>query len=221
MRILIPVLLLLGTAPHAAADGPPPPTAEVRAFLDRWAESLTSIRSLRIEFSQVKRLKILRRPRKSQGQVLMKGRRLLMRLTDARGGTESLLLVADGKVRLYYPRQQRLEEYPLDGKAPSQSPFPMFGEDVRRLPTHHTLTLTGPPEQRTLTMRPRATRSPILEAQLRFRGVRLAGMHQRSRRGETVEMTIRRFERNPKLDDALLRLSVPPGTRIVRPMGSR
>ena len=74
--------LLLAAAPAArgrAQDGGAPepgrePSAEVRAFLAKWAETMRGVDRLRVTFTQSKKLRILREPRESSGQAVLLGK---------------------------------------------------------------------------------------------------------------------------------------------------
>ena len=213
MRPLVILTALLALAPPAPVDGPSP---EVRKTLAAWTEGMNGLSTLRVEFTQTKRLRVLRRPRVSQGVALLVGERV--RLTTSRGGAvESELIVGPDDVRIHYPRLKRLEIYPRRGG--SGMPFPVFGGDVDRLAEDHDLRLDAgalvlvPRDAKAAYAEARVTLVPVAEG---AKGLRVAKMIQKGRRGEVVEMTITRWVANPELKVEAVTLVVPEGTETVR-----
>lgn len=213
----------LATAPGANADGPgdTPEGASpaVQQLLSRWARGLRGLSSLRVTFRQTKTLRVLRRPRVSDGVALVKGRKV--KLVTRRGGAvETELLVGDD-VRLHYPRLKRLEVYPREGRGGSL-PFPLFGGDVEALPADFHLQVIEADETQTLVMRPRLAEgetAPYREARMTFatvgEGLRVASLVQLGTRGR-VEIEVRRWEPGAAIADAALQLAIPAGTEVVR-----
>ena len=67
--------------PSLADEGASP---EARAFLKEWASAMAEVRSLRVRFTQTKTLRLLRKPRVSEGLTVLKGERLHMMLRVGR-----------------------------------------------------------------------------------------------------------------------------------------
>ena len=198
---------------QTAAEAKPSP--EVQRLLDRWAGQLRGLRTLRVEFTQTKHLRILRRPRVSRGTALLRGRRLLMTISDARGN-QTHLLVENGEVRIHYPRLKKLEIYPADRTRKTEAPFPMVVDDVNNLPKKHEIALERDGEAEILVMTPRAADSKFREIRIRFEQGQMSRVEQTSRRGDRVVMAIEKFIVNPKISEAEVQLDVPKGTREVR-----
>lgn len=221
-------------APPAREEAPQePPSPQVTRFLEEWAARTRGLRALRVEFTQTKKLRLLRRPLVSHGVTLLQGPRLRMDVRDAEGALELVLQVipaaepaepgaqaaSGGEVRLYHPRLKRQEVYPLPaGAAPPESPFLVFGDDVRELPARYRVELQGEGERRALVLTPRGE-SQVAHMRLEFQAGQLIAVEQADRRGGTVRMEITRWEPNPELPPGSLDLELPAGTEVVQ--GSR
>ncbi len=123
---------------------------EVAAYLKELARRSARVTTLRVRFRQEKKLRILRRPRVSEADLVFAKGRLAITTTDRDGRVESLLLVRDGEMRLYYPELARMEIYPA-ARDPSQgggvgasrgASLPLFTGDWRSLQKNHTIALT-------------------------------------------------------------------------------
>ncbi len=190
---------------------------EVRAFLRHWAEGMQDIRALRVEFTQSKKLRILRRPLETQGCTLLKGKTVLMTVDGKDGQPETVVRVSPGEARIYYPRLKRLEVLPLGERAPPPTPFPLFGADLEALPQTYRLRLEEDEQGEVLVLTPRADDSPIRETRMRFDDqARVREVRQTTRRGDTLTLKVSKFEVNPTLADADLALEVAEGTEVVR-----
>lgn len=222
------VAALAAIAPGGARAQQPDPagpvaSGDVQAFLERWAAETRGLRSLRVEFTQTKKLKLLRKPLVSHGVTLLRGPRVRMDVRDAEGELELILQVVPGQegkpdeVRLFHPRLKRQEVYTLQaGAPPPESPFLIFGDDVRQLPRRYEVALErGDDERQALVLRPRGE-SQVASMRLEFQGAKLTAVEQTDRRGGAVRMEITRWEANPALEEGALELALPPGTEVVR-----
>ncbi len=189
---------------------------EVKTFLAAWAETMKDVRTLRVEFTQTKKLRIMRRPLVSKGTTLLKDKRVLMVVNGRDGKRETELLVADGKIRMYYPRLKRLEIYPLTqgGKGP-RTPFILFGEDLESLPRDYTIALSKVDGLDELTLTPRDPKSPIKVTRMRFRDHVVVSMTQVNKRGDRMHLEVHIFEKNAPIDDAAMILAPAKGTKVV------
>lgn len=218
MRYLLLLLVLLLASPCFADAPADAPTAEVRDLLARWARSMRGVKTLRVEFAQEKTLRVLRRPRKSEGVALLVGSRVKL-TTRRRGRVETEMAVDDASVRIHYPALKRLEVYPRRaGK--SGMPFPVFGGDVEALPDDHAVTL----DDGALVLRPRDRAAAYTEVRMTLvddgdGGLRVGTMTQVGTRGDKVQMTITRWVRNPELKAEAVALEVPAGTEVVKLTG--
>lgn len=216
---LAALLFLLPSGLTLAQEDPAQdaPSEAVREFLRGWAEHMRDVRTLRVEFVQTKRLRFMRRPVVSQGVALLKGERLLLVVHDAAGEREVELLVEGGEARLHHRRLKRLEIFELRAGEAPPSAFPLFGGDVEALPADYRVSLSEAEEgQRVLLLVPRK-KGPLKEFRLQFREFTVTQVQQLNRRGDSILMEIKAFERNPELPEESLRLQIPPGTEIVRP----
>ncbi len=87
----------------------PASSAEVDAFLEAWAAKSREVRSLAIRFRQEKKLRILRRPKVSEGDLAYEDGKLSVVVRGRDGEVESRLLLKDGELKILYPRLKRLE----------------------------------------------------------------------------------------------------------------
>jgi outer membrane lipoprotein-sorting protein len=198
---------------------------EATKFLKAWADRLRDVKSLHVEFTQTKELKILRRPLVSKGVVDLKGKKLLMTVDSADGARETELQVdaEKGEVRLHYPQLKRLEVFETSKGGAPETPFPFFSGDVERLPETHTVALEHEKDKdeelSVLVLAPRDPASRAGETRMVFRKGELVRVRQTTRDGEKLSIEIAKFEVNADVPDARLELHVPEGTEVVRPLG--
>lgn len=212
--LLAPGLLLAQEPDASPADDTP---AEVREFLAGWAAKMSTVRTLEVRFTQTKHLRMLRKPLVSTGYALLDGPHLLMVIEDGKGGIKTALQVAPGEARLYSPSHKRLEVFELREGAPPPTPFPLFGGDVQALPRDYRIRLEAE-ENGTdlLVFTPRAEDPTVSEFRMWFRDHTVVAVEQRGARGDTVTMTIEKFEINPTLAPGALELALDPETEVVR-----
>lgn len=213
---LAAAIALIGAAAFARADDPAP---EVREFLKSWAAKMRDVRSLRVEFTQTKELKILRRPLVSHGRALLKGKKLLMTIDSASGERETELQVDvdKGEARMYYPRLARVEviEIGKSGSPPGSTPFPIFGGDVEALPETNATRLEGT----TLVLVPRDAESQVAEMRMEFKDGQIVGVAQKNKKGDALSIKIERFDKNADVSDKDVELAIPDGTKVVKMFG--
>ena len=107
------LLLLTISSSSASASAP----TELDSFLDAWAEKGKTVRSLSLRFRQEKKLRILRRPKISEGELLYADKQLWVRMRGSTGDVESELLLEKGQLKILYPRLKRLEILDVGGRA--------------------------------------------------------------------------------------------------------
>ena len=223
LPLLLLILSLTAAPALARDDDDEAPSEAVRAFLAKWAERMRGVERLRVRFEQKKTLRILRKPRESSGRAFLLGKRLRMVIESAAGERELELGVNEGRVRVLYPRLKRLEVYDLDAAAAAggaaATPFPMFGEDVERLPETYRIALERDGETDVLVMVPKAEGSPVAELRMRLRDFQVTGLVQKGQRGDTVELTITEFAIGAEVSEEDVELHVPEGTKVVNVMG--
>jgi outer membrane lipoprotein-sorting protein len=207
-------------ADDLAREPEPPAVAEdVEKFLADWRERTSHIRTLRVRFSQTKKLRILRRPRTSQGTVVLDEKRFVMRVRNAEGELESVLSAAGEEFRIYYPKIRRLEIYPTTEDARARSPIILFGDDIRTLTKDYEVKLSSDGTDEVLILHPRNKKAEIAEARFRFREKELVEVYQENRRGDTTRLEIEEFTANAKISDEELEFKLPPDSEVVYPLG--
>ncbi|MBI3723250.1 outer membrane lipoprotein carrier protein LolA [bacterium] len=218
---LLAALGLVGLVATARADDVP---ADARAFLKAWAERMRGVRSLRVEFDQTKELRILKRPLVSHGVACLKGKKLLMVVSkDGERETELQVDVEKGEARLHYPKLKRVEvvEIGKGAQTPASAPFPIFGGDVEALPETYSVKLekeTDGAERDVLVLTPRE-RKGAAEMRMFFDKGEISEVRQVDAKGDKVRVVVKKFEKNPELDDAAVALEVPEGTKVVPMFG--
>ncbi len=213
-RAVLLLSLLFALAPASAQDGTASP--EVKEFLKAWAASMQNVKSLRVEFTQTKKLRIMRKPVVSSGTTLMKGKRVKMVVNGRDGKRETELLVEDGKVQIHYPRLKRLEIYPLTQPTKgSRSPFLLFGDDLESLPKTHKLTLEKKDGDDVLVLVPRDAKSTVKETRMRFKDHTVVSMTQLNKKGDKLVLQVHKFLKNVTVEDSALQLVTAKGTKVV------
>jgi outer membrane lipoprotein-sorting protein len=202
---------------------------ETKKFLKDWADRTRDVKTLHVELTQTKELKILRRPLVSRGVVWLKGPRLLMTI-DAADGTRDTELEVDsekGVVRIHYPRQKRVEVFEIGKGTAPETPFPFFGGDVERLPETRRVSLehekdeASGEERSVLVLVPREA-GATSETRLTFSKGQVVRVKQSdSRTGEKLTIEISKFETGVEVPDERVRLVVPEGTTVVHPLSSK
>src|SRR5688572_4008991 len=221
-------LALVLTALLPAAEG----TDEIDVFLEAWGKRSREIRSLALKFRQEKKLKILRRPRVSEGDLVYADGKLSVVIRGKDGEVESAILMKDGELKIHYPRLKRVEVLalaagggpPTGGAAGFTMPF--FAEDPRNLKRDFEITLirAGDPgkdapagkEERTLELVPRDPKSPLKKVRMTFSGLDFKEYVQIDASGDESRMTITASEMNPQVPPSRFELDLAEGTTFVR-----
>lgn len=206
------------TSPPAAPQASSP---DVDAFLEAWGAKMASLRSLQLRFRQEKKLKILRRPRVSEGDLVYDSGRLSVHVRNARGELETAILMADGKLRIYYPSLKRVEEMQLAGASglgagAGLSVLTGKPEDLRK---EHEVTLRREGEEDVLGIVPRAKPAPFARIELRLRDGEVRGYRQVETNGDEARMEVLEATRDAKVSGDRFRLDLPTDVEVVRPGG--
>jgi outer membrane lipoprotein-sorting protein len=197
----------------------PRDTPSVEAFLKAWGAEMKGITSLRVEFTQTKKLRILRRPLVSTGFTLLKGKRVLMVVNGRDGKRSTELLVEPDAVRMYYPRLRKLEVYPVIKGAP-RTPFVLFGEDLEALPETHDLRLEKDGDLDLLIMVPKDPKATEKETRLRFKDYVVVSMTQVNTKGDEIELAVSKFQKNAPVSDAEVAIHPKEGTKVIEVLPS-
>jgi len=195
---------------------------ELDSFLDAWAEKAKGVRSLSLRFRQEKKLRILRRPKISEGELLYAGEQLWVRMRGRTGDVESELLLKDGELRILYPRLKRLEVLDV-GEGKSGKGFgvgtsiPFFAGDPREAKRDYEVTLERRKESDFLTLTPRAENARVKRLELELVDFEVRRYRQLEKNGDEMHFEVLSVEINPEVPEGSFELKVPRGTRIVRP----
>jgi len=227
--LLISALLAAASVGAAADESAPPRAApkEVDAFLDAWATKSKEIRSLTMRFRQEKRMKILRRPKTSEGDLAYADGRLSVVVRSPAGEVETELLLAEGELKILYPRLQRLEVIPL-GKSSGPGPpvgmgpsIPFFAGDPRDAKKDYEIELVRAEKEDRLALIPRDAKSPVKRLELVFVDFALKEYRQVDANGDDVRMQVIASEVNPRVPSSRFEMHPPPGTVVVHPTGEK
>ena len=218
-------LALAAVAPRAPAEelaprAPQPATAAERdAFLAAWARKLETVKSLEITFRQEKRLKVLRSPRLSQGELAYREGKLRVTVRGKDGEVESEILMRDGELKIHYPRLARLEVLELGREPAGAGPalaIPFFAADPRELGKTHKVTLERGAAADKLILAPKDAKSPVKRVELVLVGHEVREYRQVDASGDEVRMEVLTARVNGELAAQRFELKVPPETKVVR-----
>lgn len=107
-------LLQPGASPAPAPPPAAPPAPEAAEFekqLESVDAAIAKIADLRADFEQTRRTPLLKKPLTSSGVIRCKGELVRWDTTKPR---ESSLLISKSRIRVYYPGDKLVEEYPVD-----------------------------------------------------------------------------------------------------------
>jgi hypothetical protein len=230
-RTLSIALVLAALVPPAlvrSAEG----ADEIDAFLEAWGKRSREIRSLKLEFRQEKKLRILRRPRVSEGDLVYADGKLSVVIRGKDGAVETAILMKDGELKIHYPRLKRVEVLALaaGGGPPTGGAggfaMPFFADDPRNLRRDFDVTLTGQShggkeapagkEERTLELVPKDPKSPVKKVRMTFSGLDFKEYVQVDASGDESRMTITGSEMNPQVPPGRFELDLAEGTTFVR-----
>jgi len=241
-RVLSPTLLLASSLllwpPSLAEEGPPPAGgdgAAVDAFLAEWGKRIEGMKSLRIRFRQEKKLRILRKPRVSEGDLAYAGGKLSVIIRGRDGEIESEVRYRDGRLTIHYPRLQRAEvvEVGAGAGAPGGgggSFLPIFAGDPKEMKKDHEIRLVrraGEPRADgaarmldVLVLTPRDPKSPVKRIEMAFENFEMKEYVQVDSSGDETRMAITSAEQNVALPDERFTGELPEGTVVVPLDGS-
>ena len=207
-----------------------PPADERAAFerrLEAVDEAMSKVTDLRAKFEQRKHTPLLKKPLVSKGTVVTKGERVRWDTAEPR---ESTLLVGDGKVRLFYPADKLVEEYPAgEGfKDLAGGPLPRLAVLKQRFEitpmTPKELGVADAPSRLLalrLTPRTEELRNHVASVQVLIDEATPAAIKVVivDPEGETTEILFSDVKPNVGVSDADVALKLPDGVRISRPLG--
>lgn len=170
---------------------------DVEAFLGRWAAEFEGVQSLRVEFTQSKSMRMMRRLLLREGQAWVLGERFRMVLRDPTGAVETEVLVADGEARMRYPQLDREEVFPADAD-PGEAPLPLFGGDVETLGEQYRIELVeGERGEDVLILEPLESGTGIVHLRMALRDYRVVWVEQETVDGTRVRLDVQVYELDP------------------------
>jgi hypothetical protein len=192
---------------------------------------MAGTRSLRLRFRQEKKLRILRRPRVSEGDLAYEEGKLSVIIRGRDGEIESEVRLRDGRLTIHYPRLRRAEVLDVGkGAGPpgagGGAPFlPAFGADPRELRKDHEVALERRPAASgakgagesldVLVLTPRDPKSPVRRIEMAFKDFEMREYLQVDANGDEARMTITSAERNAPVPADRFSSELPEGTKVV------
>ncbi len=216
----------LGARDDGAAGSDAPKSG--RQYLRELAARSKGIRSLHVRFRQEKHLRILRRPRISEGELWYSQGRLSMKVRR-RGTVESHLLMRDGELRILYPQLKRLETLKLGSggggtRREAGMAIPFLTGDWESAERDYEIVLgsdTNAGRERSgnrvvLELKPRDPSSPVKRLRMVMVDDQMREYSQEEKKGNKVRMEILSWDENREILPERFRMEVPPGTKIIR-----
>ncbi len=197
-----------------------------RQYLKELAARSKGIRSLHVRFRQEKHLRLLRRPRISEGEIWYSQGRLSMKVRR-RGTVESHLLMRDGELRILYPELKRLETLKLGsggGGMRAGLAIPFLTGDWESAERDYEVIL-GPDTNAggkrsgnrvVLELKPRDPSSPVKRLRMVMVDDQMREYSQEEKKGNKVRMEILFWDENSEIPPERFRMEVPAGTKTVR-----
>jgi hypothetical protein len=226
MSLVLLFFLLLG--PGKEGDRPALASpAETDSFLAEWARRSQAMKALAIRFRQEKKLRILRRPRVSEGDLVYSEKKLSVKVLGPGGEVESEVLLKDGELKILYPRLKRLEVIRIgDPSGPAGAgeahgpPLPFFAGDPRELKKDYQVTLAHDPEGKDiLTLIPKDAKSPLKQLEMVFARFEVEEYRQVDASGDELKVKVLSAKVNPEVPSERFELKLPEGTKVVYPAG--
>lgn len=217
--VLIGLFCLVWCLPASGADLGTPITGEAKAaFLSTWGQRLHAMRSLHMLFAQEKQLRMLQRPLLTQGELWLKGEKVLYLLRNAMGVTELVLRLDKQKLQTYYPLLQTLEIIELRSAGMLPMTTPLFSPDLEALAQAYTIDLFQADDLYTLHLTPKDPAAPVQALRLALREFQPQSLVQEEKSGTRVTMRITAFTMNADVSESQFELHIPPGTKVTSPL---
>jgi outer membrane lipoprotein-sorting protein len=186
------------------------------------------IKDVSADFEQRKFTPLLKKPLVSSGQVLGKSDRTLW-TTDKPEPTK--MLVDSTSIRIYYPRQELEEIYPIEGQlgALASSPLPRIDAlrrffSFEKIPANSLNSAADDEKYLALRMLPIDASLKEHVEEVKVLLDRRTGFIVRAENtdadGDRTVLTFSNVKVDTALSDESLRLDVPAGTKISRPLDS-
>ncbi|HVR75877.1 MAG TPA: outer membrane lipoprotein carrier protein LolA [Planctomycetota bacterium] len=233
--LLLAAILSLALAPMSAQESPSAPGPqgkepaavetpgpEVEAFLEAGGKKWTGLKSLALKFRQEKKLRILRRPRVSEGDLIYTDGKLSIIVRGRDGEVETRLVLKDGFLRIFYPKLKRLEVIEVgSGTAPPGASMSFLSSDPRQLKEAYRMSLTRGEKGDVLTLVPRDSKSPVKQVELTLVDFEVRLYKTVDTSGDEMKLEILSSEVNAVVPPDRFEMDVPVGTEEVYPAGGK
>jgi outer membrane lipoprotein-sorting protein len=218
LGILLGLLVFLVSSTCAEDLGNPITGEAKTVFLTTWGERLRDMRSLHMVFTQEKHLRLLRQALVAQGELWLKGERLLYVLTNTAGEKELTVRLDKQTVQTYYPLLNTLEVIDLQTTSILPPSLSFWQADPAVLARDYEVDLFQAVEFYTLRLVPKDAKAPLQETRIVLRDFQPQELLQIEKSGTRILMHITTFTINPEISEAQLDLHVPAGTKVTHPL---
>jgi outer membrane lipoprotein-sorting protein len=218
LGILLVLLVFLVSFAYAEDLGNSITGEAKTVFLTTWGERLRNMRSLHMVFTQEKHLRLLRQALMAQGELWLKGERLLYVLTNTAGEKELTVRLDKRTVQTYYPLLNTLEVIDLQTTSILPQSLSFWQADPEVLARDYEVDLFQAAELYTLRLVPKDAKAPLQETRIVLRDFQPQELMQVEKSGTRILMRITTFTINPEISEAQLDLHVPAGTKITHPL---
>jgi outer membrane lipoprotein-sorting protein len=199
----------------------------LEARLERLDARLAKIKDVRAKFEQRKRTKLLKRPMESGGKVSAKGAVVKWETLRPRAMT---MLVSETAVKVYYPDDRLLEEYPLDERYRQAAigPIPRLSALKERFEVKSidAASLTDEKDTASLLALELTPKGQELRKHVAWVRVLIDEGAPCAKRvivrdpdGDETEIAFSSVELDRGMEAGELELKVPEGTKVVKPSG--
>jgi outer membrane lipoprotein carrier protein len=214
--------LALALAAGAAAQtrtADPSPLDDVLARLEAKGKSVTDFRA---RFTQEKKVYLLDEPLRSEGRILYKQPGLLR--WETMSPEPSTLVIDEEGMKIWEPALDQVEVYEFSGKDALGAILPLFGQSSAELRRGYDVAL-GPPEAGLVTLalvpKPERMRRVIarIDVSLDAETLLPRRLVTHDPNGDTSTTAFASVEPNVGLDAADLKLEIPAGAQVKKPLG--
>ncbi len=186
----------------------------------------SNIKDLRAHFEEKKFTALLKKPLTSSGIIALAGSRMLW---DTKHPHRTIMAVDNEKIRIYYPRRQIVEEFEIDEKLQWLAVSPLA--QLTELENHFTIETCQAAEfgeqyksEKYVAFRLKPKEAELLEYVVQVEVVveKAIGIVVRAIvldvDGDRTVLTFSKFETNTGLQESDVRLQLPEGTKITKPL---
>jgi outer membrane lipoprotein-sorting protein len=222
------IILCLAAAAASAQTSKPANIDDAlwQRLLDTNARS-QRLQDLTATFEQQKFTPLLKKPLTSRGQIRVRGQAMVW---DTRSPEPTIMAIDESLIRLYYPKQSIVEEYPVDKRLGSLAASPLPRLDVltryftfAQIPATEAFKNVDPSNKLALRLTPidDALREHLREVRVLLDTTQgfILQAEMVDADGDRTRITFSDIKANTGLTDADVRLPpLPPSVKITRPL---